>query len=115
MKTNKCQKCNALCCKHVAIAIDTPENEEDYDNIRWYLLHKNIWVMIDHADVWVAVFNTPCRHITKKHTCGDYKNRPKICKDYPGENELCEGETDEKAYKTLFRTVRDFEKYLKRK
>ena len=112
-KKNRCQNCNALCCRHIAIAIDTPENEEDYDNIRWYLFHKNVWVMIDHYDVWLVLFNTPCRHITKKYKCGIYEKRPKICKDYPKDDEFCEGETDEPSYKTLFKTVKDLDKYLK--
>jgi Fe-S-cluster containining protein len=115
MAKNRCQKCNAYCCGHVAIGIDTPQDAEDHDHIRWYLLHKNVWVSIDLEDNWIVEFKTPCRHITKKFKCGDYENRPQICRDYPGEDNLCEGETNEPSYKKLFKNARDFEKYLKLK
>jgi Fe-S-cluster containining protein len=112
MKKNRCQKCNAYCCRHVAIGIDTPEDESDYDCIRWYLLHKNVWVAIDFLDNWLVEFKTPCRLITDEFKCGDYPNRPQICKDYPEDDEYCEGETDLPSCKHLFKSLKDFEKYL---
>jgi Fe-S-cluster containining protein len=113
-KNNHCKKCTAYCCGHVAIGIDTPQDEEDFDCIRWYLLHKNVWVAVDFEDRWIVEFKTPCRLITKDYKCGDYKNRPKICRDYPEADELCEGETALPSCKELFKNVKDFEKYLKR-
>jgi Fe-S-cluster containining protein len=110
---NRCKKCNAYCCRHVAIAVETPRFLQDYDEIRWYLYHKNVWVSIGHDDTWTVEFKTPCRHIEKDFKCGIYPNRPKICKDYPGKDELCEGETDEPSYKKIFKNAREFEKYLK--
>jgi Fe-S-cluster containining protein len=111
MKKNYCKKCNAYCCRHVAIGIDTPDCAADYDHIRWYLLHKNVWVSIDHGGNWVVEFKTPCRHIAADFRCAIYAERPKICKDYPGDD-YCEGETDEPSYKTLFKNAKEFEKYL---
>ena len=111
-KTNRCQNCNAYCCRHVAITIDTPACKEEFDQIRWYLLHKNVWVSISHDDKWIVEFKTPCRLITKDFKCGDYENRPRICRNYPGEDELCEGETAEPSYKALFKNIKEFEKYI---
>jgi Fe-S-cluster containining protein len=112
--TDKCKKCNAYCCRHVAIAVDTPSDKEDYDNIRWYLLHKNVWVSVSHTDEWIVEFRTPCRHIRSDYKCGDYPNRPLICKNYPDPDDLCEGETEEPSYKELFKNVKDFERYLRK-
>ncbi|MCL2219890.1 MAG: YkgJ family cysteine cluster protein [Chitinispirillia bacterium] len=110
--TNRCKKCDAYCCRHVAIVIDIPMFLDDYDNIRWYLLHKNVWVSIGHDDTWTVEFKTPCRHIAGDFKCSIYPKRPRICKDYPGKGELCEGETSEPSYKKIFKNAKEFEKYL---
>ena len=44
LKKSLCDKCNGLCCRYFALPIDTPEDREDYDDIRWYLCHKDITV-----------------------------------------------------------------------
>ncbi|MFP4163824.1 MAG: YkgJ family cysteine cluster protein [Chitinispirillaceae bacterium] len=114
MSKNPCTDCNALCCRHVAVGIDTPESRKEYDDIRWYLLHRNVWVSIDHEGSWLLEFRTPCIHIRDDNTCGIYRNRPEICKEYPADDQLCEGETDEPSYVELFKNAEDLEKYLKR-
>src|SRR5687767_11452053 len=43
---NPCEGCDH-CCRYVSIQIDRPRSKHDFSNIRWYLLHKNISVMID--------------------------------------------------------------------
>jgi len=113
MQKMECKKCNAYCCRHVAIVVDTPKFLDDYDNIRWYLLHKNVWVSIGHDDSWTVEFRTPCRKIAPDYKCADYKNRPEICKNYPAKNEFCEGETTLPSYKKIFKNAVAFEKYLK--
>lgn len=107
-----CSQCNAYCCRHVAMQIDKPNCKGDYDKIRWYLLHENIWISIDHAGNWILEFRTPCRNIDEKYLCIDYANRPKLCKDYPDKNELCERQTDEPCYVYLFTNAKEFEDYL---
>jgi len=111
-ETCRCKKCNAYCCKHIAVHIDTPADKEDYDNIRWYLLHQNVWVSVDFEDNWIVEFKTPCKYVTDDFKCSIYKDRPDICKKYPGDDELCEGETDEPSYKELFRDALEFERYV---
>jgi hypothetical protein len=106
-----CKKCDAYCCRHVAVGIDTPANKKDFDQIRWYLLHKNVWVSIGYDDNWIVEFKTPCRHIAKDFRCDDYENRPKICADYPSRGSVCEKEGG-LACKVLFKNAEDFEKYL---
>jgi Fe-S-cluster containining protein len=112
---DECKKCDAYCCKHVAVHIDKPVNKKGFDHIRWYLLHENVWVSIDLEGDWVLEFRSPCKKITEDFKCGDYDNRPIICKTYPGKNELCERQSDQLSYLYLFTNVEEFELYLKSK
>ena len=111
---NRCSSCDAYCCNHVALQIDTPGTPKDFDTVRWYLLHRDVWVSIDLSGNWLLEFKTPCRHIEPNYTCGDYENRPLICREYPSEDELCEKESEELSYTHLFKCVEDFNEYLKK-
>ncbi|NLW31039.1 MAG: hypothetical protein GXY77_06230 [Fibrobacter sp.] len=113
--TDNCSDCDAYCCRHVALHIDKPVSKKDYDQIRWYLLHENVWVSIDFENNWILEFRTPCRNIASDHKCIDYENRPKICRDYPSEDQLCERQTDKPFYRYLFKNDKEFEKYLDKK
>jgi Fe-S-cluster containining protein len=106
---NLCSGCDH-CCNYVALEIDKPENEEELDQIRWFLLHKNVWVFIDHDDSWNLQFNTPCEKLDKKK-CSFYEKRPQICRDYSTEN--CEKYGDGDSFKFLWKTLEDFEGWLK--
>lgn len=108
-----CKACEAHCCKHVALHLDTPVTKKDIDHVRWYLLHENIWISIDHDDNWLLEFRTPCRNIGPDFKCLDYANRPLICRAYPSKDQYCEGETDEKSYTHLFTSVEEFDSYRK--
>jgi Fe-S-cluster containining protein len=108
--SNPCAGCS-LCCRYIALEIDTPEDEEDWDNIYWYLLHQNVWVWIDNDDSWNLQFNTPCEKLTKEGWCGIYDERPNLCKRYSSEN--CEKYGDGKSYKLLFKNAEEFQKWFK--
>ncbi len=105
---NPCQGCS-LCCRYVALEIDTPEDQNDFDQIKWFLVHKNVWVFIDHDDSWNLQFNTPCEKL-EGHLCGIYKTRPQICRDYSTEN--CERYGEGNSFKILWKSMEDFEEYL---
>ncbi|MCU0231484.1 MAG: hypothetical protein MUC67_08915 [Acidobacteria bacterium] len=42
-----CHRCVALCCRYYALEIDAPEDEEDFEQIKWYLIHGKSWVFVD--------------------------------------------------------------------
>lgn len=105
---NPCEGCTK-CCEYVALEIDAPEDAGDYDFIRWYLLHNDVWVFIDHDDSWNIQFNTPCEMI-KGSKCSYYERRPKICRKYSSEN--CDKYGDGDSFKILFKTIEDFEKWM---
>lgn len=44
-----CEGCSK-CCEYIAVEIDKPETEEDFENIKWFLLHKNVKVFIQEEE-----------------------------------------------------------------
>jgi len=110
---DECKKCDAFCCRHIAVQIEKPVSKKGIDNVRWYLLHENVWVSIDHDGNWLLEFRTPCRNIDKDFKCSDYDGRPQICRDYPGKDELCERQADDKSYSQLFINEKEFDLYIR--
>jgi uncharacterized protein len=76
-----CKYCTAKCCRYFALPMDTPESEQDFDFIRWYLLHDRASVFLEDG-VWYLLVHTECRHLQPDNRCGIYLTRPQICRDY---------------------------------
>ena len=110
-----CDKCNGLCCRHIALELGKPSTKQDFDNIRWYLMHTDIQVGVDHDGDWLLDVPTVCKHLGKDHRCQIYEERPRICKDYPPIEQTCAHESDESSYKVLFSNHLEFEQYLTKK
>jgi Fe-S-cluster containining protein len=106
-----CGKCNGLCCRYFALPIETPEDKEDFDDIRWYLCHKDITVFVEDDDWYINIKNK-CRHLSQKdYRCGIYKTRPKICRGYKmSDCDFIEGEYD---YELHFVNDKQMEEYMK--
>ncbi|OGJ89272.1 MAG: hypothetical protein A2268_10320 [Candidatus Raymondbacteria bacterium RifOxyA12_full_50_37] len=83
---------------------------EDWDRIRWLILHKNTQVYEDHEGDWFIDFFTDCVHLRSDQRCGIYDNRPDICKEYA--NDECLKHGDDKYYNRIFRTQEDIDAYL---
>ena len=114
MKKNLCEGCD-LCCRHIAVEIDEPETAKEFDQIRWFLLHRDVWVFIDNDDSWNLQVNTPCERLGKDGWCGDkdsriYDGRPQICKDYSSEN--CEKNGDGNSFKIMWKNVGEFDDWV---
>ncbi len=110
-KKNLCNKCSGLCCRYFALPIETPEDKEDYDDIRWYLCHKDTTVFMEDGDWYVNIKNK-CRHLSEKdYKCQIYDKRPKICRSYTTKDcDLAEGEYD---YELHFTNDKQMEEYIK--
>lgn len=106
---NPCEGCSK-CCEYVALEIDEPEDKEDFEHIRWYLLHKDVWVFIDHDGSWNIQFNTPCLKLREDHLCNYYESRPQICREYSTKNCDKYGEGD--SFKLLFKTIEEFDEWF---
>jgi Fe-S-cluster containining protein len=110
-----CIACKALCCRHVALPLDTPSCKRDYDNIRWSLMHDNVNILVDHDGDWLVEFVTRCSNLKGDNTCGRYDARPRVCRTYPGRNDDCEFTGEGDSHKLRFTTAEELERYLDRR
>jgi Fe-S-cluster containining protein len=97
--THPCHECGH-CCRYLATEIDKPTTFSDYENLHWYLVHRDISVYVDHEGDWFIEFRAVCEHLTPEATCGIYEERPHICEDFSWDE--CEITTQESAYKYKF-------------
>ncbi len=105
---NPCVGCDH-CCRHVALEIDTPRTKRDFDNIRWYLLHKNISISVDWEGDWLIQFDTQCNWLVDGK-CSHYSLRPDICREYDPAD--CERYNPNPAEKYMMRNEKDLDAYL---
>lgn len=113
-RLDDCVKCGARCCRHVALAIDKPTCKRDYDNIRWYLMHQDVQVSVDHDGDWLLTFRARCKNLTTENKCARYAARPDVCRNYPDENSYCEYESQDPPHTDIFESAEEFEAYLER-
>lgn len=109
-----CQKCTGLCCRYFALPIETPEDWDDYDDIRWYLYHENVDVFVDEGDWYLNVRNK-CTQISEEdYKCMNYDLRPKICRGYTEDTCDLTSEGDEGYdYDLHFKSPQQMEEYMK--
>jgi len=108
---NPCSGCS-YCCEYIALEIDTPTTVRDFDNIYWYLIHKNVWIYIGLENDWHIQFNTPCEKL-EGHLCGHYSERPIMCRSYAVRDCTRYGSgSDEKV---MFKNEIDYFDYLSKR
>ncbi len=107
----RCEKCTGLCCRYFALPIETPEDREDYDDIRWYLCHENITIFVEDGDWYLNVKNK-CGHLSNKdYRCRIYDKRPKICRGYRHKD--CDYTSGEYDFELHFTDSMQMEEYIK--
>lgn len=109
MTANLCEHCTAMCCRYVALPIETPDTFSEFEDIRWYLIHENIAVFIED-DEWFISFHTPCRHIQDDFRCGIYETRPQICRRYTTDN--CDYHSGDYGWSAHFTSPEHLDAYL---
>lgn len=105
---SKCGLCTAICCHHIALEIDAPEEPEDFENMRWYLIHEDTNIFVDD-DVWYLQVFRKCTWLDG-NKCGRYDDRPTICREYS--NDSCDFDGVESDL--TFRSVEELEAYRDR-
>ena len=114
-KKLSCKECEARCCRYVATQLDEPDCKRDYDHIRWYLLHLNVFVFMDHEGDWYLEFETDCAALGADSRCTNYDNRPPLCRSHGEGDYACEFRAEERPYKVRFSTAPEFEAWLDKK
>lgn len=110
MKTADCSACNARCCRYFCFEIDEPETFEEFEDVRWYLLHENVTVHIDEGDWYISILNA-CKELGEDNRCGSYEDRPLICRSYSQDN--CDATGGDYEYEQLFETPEQLEAYAR--
>ncbi|MBN1557252.1 MAG: YkgJ family cysteine cluster protein [Lentisphaerae bacterium] len=111
-KVPDCAACGQACCRYVATEIDRPTCKRDYDNIRWYLRHANVFVFRDHDGKWYLEFETRCEALGEDGFCTAYETRPKICREHGHAAEGCEFHSGHPPHDVRFETAEAFERWL---
>jgi len=110
-KNNQCKKCKGLCCRYFALPIETPEDKGDYDDIRWFLCHKDITVFVEDGDWYINIKNK-CKYLSEEdYRCKIYNNRPRICRGY--RHATCDYVEGEYDYELHFVNDKQMEEYIK--
>ncbi len=86
-----CAYCTAKCCRYFALPIEQPETADEWQYVRWYLLHQGATVFKED-DTWYLLVHSVCNHLQSDQRCGIYDTRPQICRDYSTKE--CEYEDD---------------------
>jgi Fe-S-cluster containining protein len=99
-----------MCCRYIALPIDEPEDRGDFDDIRWYIMHKNITVFVEDGD-WFLYIAADCRHLQPDFRCGIYATRPRICREYTTEN--CDYHSGEYGWEHHFTCPEHLDAYVR--
>jgi Fe-S-cluster containining protein len=99
-----------MCCRYLALPIDTPQDQEDFDDIRWYLLHERVAVFVEDGD-WYLQIATDCRHLQPDFRCNIYDTRPRICREYTTEN--CDYHSGDYGWELHFACPEDLDQYAR--
>lgn len=104
---NLCFYCPAKCCHYIALTIDRPKTWEEFDTVRWFLLHERTAVFVDNRQWYLLIYLT-CNKLLPDGRCGIYPTRPKICRDYG--TDICEFE-ENAVYDQFFELPEQLEEY----
>lgn len=102
-----CAYCTGKCCRYFALPIETPTTWDDFDHIRWYMMHGDVSIFVED-DTWYLMVHADCKHLQPDHRCGAYETRPQICRKYTTDD--CEYEEDA-CYEKLFESPEQIWEY----
>jgi uncharacterized protein len=107
---NPCAGCGGQCCQYFALNIDKPETHGEFENLRWYLLHKDCEIWVEDGD-WYLQVNRPCKAVSRDGVCTIYEDRPTICRRYKADG--CDRNGDGYEYEQHFREPEQIAEYAR--
>ena len=87
--------------------MERPVTKQDFDYIRWFLLHERASTFVEDG-TWYLLVHTQCKHLLPDNRCGIYETRPQICREYTTED--CEYDEDW-VYEQYFETPEQIAEY----
>jgi Fe-S-cluster containining protein len=106
-----CAECGAKCCTYFCFEIDEPTDYDEFEDIRWFLMHHDVTVHVDDGDWFIAIGNR-CRMLGLDNACTAYETRPTICRKYAPAT--CDYTSGEYGYDEEFTTAEEIEAYARR-
>jgi len=110
MPGNLCEHCTGMCCRYLALPIDRPQDRDDFDDIRWYLLHQGVSVFVEDGE-WYLYLAADCRHLQPDFRCGIYETRPRICREYTTDN--CDYHSGDYGWEQHFTCAEHLDEYAR--
>ncbi len=108
-----CKECGAKCCRYFCFPIDEPDDYEEFEDVRWYLCHKDVSVHIDEDGDWYMQVMNPCMFLDeRRHRCTAYERRPLICRKY--ETDGCDLADGDYSYQEEFTSPEQLQEYARR-
>ena len=99
---------------YFTVEIPTPTTKLDFDNLRWYMAHKDVEIYVDEDKSWNLLVNNPCQFLDKnKNKCTIYKDRPEACRQHSPDE--CEMYREGYAFERHFTDINELEKYIKKR
>jgi len=90
-----------------------PVDEEDWEEIRWWLAHDGTMVyanvLSSNRVEWHLQVDTRCGFLGARNVCGAYAVRPGPCREYSPRE--CEAVTGAEQHDIELRTMEDAERY----
>lgn len=111
-KTCLCFRCPAKCCRYLSLQFDAPRKPSEFDKVRWYLSHEDVFVFVE-AGKWFLHLYSRCDNLRADNRCGIYDSRPRICRVYS--NDDCDFTGSDYEWEAAFYTPAQFELYAQRK
>ena len=108
-----CETCGARCCRYFCFQIDKPGSFEEFENVRWYLLHEGVTVHIDLDNDWYIAIANRCLNLDENNRCRQYAERPLICRQYDIDG--CDVTQGDYEYIALFTKPEQIEQYARAK
>jgi uncharacterized protein len=111
-RTDYCEGCESRCCKYFTVPLDVPEDADDFDALKWYILHEGVSIYIDDDGDWYVNFVSRCRALGADGLCKVYDDRPEICRTH--DYDVCEKDDTPYDFREHFFTVGDLMDYAKK-
>jgi uncharacterized protein len=102
-----CSYCTAKCCRYFALPIDKPTTWQDFDYLRWFMMHGRVALFVE-GKTWYLMVYADCKHLLPDYRCGTYETRPSICRAYKTVD--CEYD-DDAVYDQFFETPEQIWEY----
>ena len=107
-----CRRCGAFCCTYYALPLDDPEDKDDYDDMRWFLMHPGNYIYVEDDD-WYLNITANCKYLARDGRCLSYEKRPRICREHGNGEDPCEFYSDYQ-YEHIFHEPEDVERFAVR-